>query len=147
MLPLLPPFRVRRLGSQADGLPSGQVMEKVVEYFQYWYRNRDKEDVPDMDIPAELCLELLVAADFLGLDSKQDAFSALHLVAVAHMSPAKNKVDFLAPTPEWGRPLPLDAVGGIGKRPCTTLRPRSTTTPWPWCHIANHAETLMLGVG
>ncbi|KAK7921601.1 BTB/POZ protein [Apiospora marii] len=50
---------------------SGQVMEKVVEYFHYWYKNREKEDVPDMDIPAELCLELLVAADFLGLDSKK----------------------------------------------------------------------------
>lgn len=49
---------------------SGQVMEKVVEYFHYWYKNRDKEDVPDMDIPAELCLELLVAADFLGLDKQ-----------------------------------------------------------------------------
>ena len=46
-------------------------MEKVVEYFHYWYKNREKEDVPDMDIPAELCLELLVAADFLGLDSKK----------------------------------------------------------------------------
>ncbi|KAK6825526.1 POZ domain-containing protein [Apiospora arundinis] len=49
---------------------SGQVMEKVVEYFHYWYKNREKEDVPDMDIPAELCLELLVAADFLGLDKQ-----------------------------------------------------------------------------
>ncbi|KAK8094934.1 Skp1 family protein [Apiospora hydei] len=48
-----------------------KMMEKVVEYFHYWYKNREKEDVPDMDIPAELCLELLVAADFLGLDSKK----------------------------------------------------------------------------
>ncbi|PKS10450.1 hypothetical protein jhhlp_002201 [Lomentospora prolificans] len=48
---------------------SGAVMEKVVEYFHYWYRHRDSSDVPDMDIPVELCLELLVAADFLGLDS------------------------------------------------------------------------------
>lgn len=46
------------------------VLEKVVEYFHYWYRNRDRDDVPDMDIPVELCLELLLAADFLGLDSK-----------------------------------------------------------------------------
>ena len=45
-------------------------MEKVVEYFHYWYKNQDKPFVPDMDIPVELCLELLVAADFLGLDSK-----------------------------------------------------------------------------
>jgi hypothetical protein len=48
---------------------SGIVLEKVVEYFHYWYRYRDKEDVPDMDIPVELCLELLVAADYLGIDS------------------------------------------------------------------------------
>lgn len=44
-------------------------MEKAVEYFHYWYRNRDSSDVMDMDIPVEFCLELLVAADFLGLDS------------------------------------------------------------------------------
>ncbi|KAI0479128.1 Skp1 family protein [Xylariaceae sp. FL0804] len=49
---------------------SGMVLEKVIEYFQYWYKNREREDVPDMDIPVELCLELLVAADYLGLDSK-----------------------------------------------------------------------------
>ncbi len=46
-------------------------MEKVVEYFHYWYKNREKENVPDMDIPVELCLEVLVAADFFGLDSKR----------------------------------------------------------------------------
>lgn len=45
------------------------VLEKVVEYFHYAWRNREKIDVPDMDIPTEICLELLVAADFLGLDS------------------------------------------------------------------------------
>jgi len=45
-------------------------MEKIVEYFHYWYRNQGKTMVPDMDIPVELCLELLVAADYLGLDSK-----------------------------------------------------------------------------
>ncbi|KAI1136810.1 POZ domain-containing protein [Hypoxylon sp. FL0543] len=48
---------------------NGNVLEKVAEYFNYWYRNRDKEDVPDLDIPVEMCLELLMAADFLGLDS------------------------------------------------------------------------------
>jgi len=47
---------------------NGMVLEKVVEYFHYWYRNRDRDDVPDMDIPVELCLELLLAADYLGLD-------------------------------------------------------------------------------
>ncbi|KAE9569918.1 Elongin-C [Colletotrichum fructicola] len=49
---------------------SGVVLEKVCEYFQYWYRYREREDVPDMDIPVELCLELLVAADYLGLDKQ-----------------------------------------------------------------------------
>lgn len=44
------------------------VLDKVVEYFHYWYRYRNSEDVPDMDIPVELCLELLAAADYLGLD-------------------------------------------------------------------------------
>ncbi|KAI1388999.1 POZ domain-containing protein [Hypoxylon trugodes] len=47
---------------------NGMVLEKVVEFFHYWYKNREKEDVPDMEIPVELCLELLMAADFLGLD-------------------------------------------------------------------------------
>ncbi|KOS23262.1 Elongin-C [Escovopsis weberi] len=47
---------------------SGQVLDKVVEYFHYWYRYRSSEDVPDMDIPVEICLELLAAADYLGLD-------------------------------------------------------------------------------
>ncbi|CAG8981733.1 hypothetical protein HYALB_00013432 [Hymenoscyphus albidus] len=44
---------------------SGIVLEKVAEYFYYNYKNRDREDVPDMEIPPELCLELLMAADFL----------------------------------------------------------------------------------
>lgn len=49
---------------------SGAVLEKVVEYFHHWYKNRDKEDVPDMDIPVELCLELLLAADYFNLDPR-----------------------------------------------------------------------------
>lgn len=44
------------------------MLEKVVEYFQYWYSNRNKEDVPDLEIPTEQCLELLMAADYLGMD-------------------------------------------------------------------------------
>jgi len=46
------------------------VLEKVVEYMQYWYKYRDSENVPDMEIPVELCLELLMAGDFLGIDRK-----------------------------------------------------------------------------
>jgi len=44
---------------------NGIVLEKVAEYFYYNYKNRNQEDVPDMEIPPELCLELLMAADFL----------------------------------------------------------------------------------
>lgn len=44
---------------------SGIVLEKVVEYFYYSEKHRDSEGVPDMDMPSELCLELLMAADFL----------------------------------------------------------------------------------
>jgi hypothetical protein len=54
----------------ADKASSGIVLEKIVEYFQYWYKYKDRDDVPDMDIPAELCLELLQAGDFLQLDCK-----------------------------------------------------------------------------
>ncbi|KAI9744897.1 MAG: hypothetical protein M1818_001822 [Claussenomyces sp. TS43310] len=44
---------------------NGLVLEKVAEYFYYNYKNRNTDDVADMDIPPELCLELLMAADFL----------------------------------------------------------------------------------
>ncbi|EXJ94229.1 transcription elongation factor B, polypeptide 1 [Capronia coronata CBS 617.96] len=44
---------------------SGIVLEKVVEYFYYNEKHRNSEGVPDMDFPSELCLELLMAADYL----------------------------------------------------------------------------------
>lgn len=44
---------------------SGVVLEKVCEYFCYNHKNQDQANVPDMDIPPELCLELLMAADYL----------------------------------------------------------------------------------
>ncbi|KAK4967583.1 hypothetical protein LTR28_002527 [Elasticomyces elasticus] len=44
---------------------SGIVLEKVCEYFYYNEKYKDSRDVPDMDFPPELCLELLMAADFL----------------------------------------------------------------------------------
>ncbi|KAL2358272.1 putative transcriptional elongation regulator Elc1/Elongin C [Cryomyces antarcticus] len=44
---------------------SGVVLEKVCEYLYYHEKFRDQKDVPDMDIPPELCLELLMAADYL----------------------------------------------------------------------------------
>ena len=49
---------------------SAIVMEKVCEYLYYHYKFRDTVNVLDMDIPPELCLELLMAADYLdGLSS------------------------------------------------------------------------------
>lgn len=44
---------------------SGIVLEKVVEYLYYNQKHRDSTGVPDMEIPSELCLELLMAADYL----------------------------------------------------------------------------------
>lgn len=45
---------------------SGVVLEKVIEYFYYNEKHKGSTGVPDMpDIPAELCLELLMAADYL----------------------------------------------------------------------------------
>lgn len=44
---------------------SGIVLEKVCEYFYYNEKHKDARDVVDMDVPAELCLELLMAADYL----------------------------------------------------------------------------------
>lgn len=49
---------------------SSMVLEKVAEYLIYWYRYKDQEDVPDFDIPVELCLEILEAADYLQMDSE-----------------------------------------------------------------------------
>jgi transcription elongation factor B subunit 1 len=46
---------------------SGVILEIIVQYFHYWYQNRDKDDVADMDTPTEYCLEMLEAAFFLGL--------------------------------------------------------------------------------
>ncbi|KAF7594453.1 Transcription elongation factor B (SIII), polypeptide 1 (15kDa, elongin C) [Aspergillus hancockii] len=44
---------------------SGVVLEKVCEYFCYNEKNKNQTNVPDMEIPPELCLELLMAADYL----------------------------------------------------------------------------------
>ncbi len=46
-------------------MKSGVVLEKVCEYLYYNQKHADSKDVSDMDIPPELCLELLIAADFL----------------------------------------------------------------------------------
>ncbi|PWW77771.1 POZ domain-containing protein [Tuber magnatum] len=44
---------------------NGVVLEKVCEYFCYREKYKDAVDVPDMEIPPELALELLMVADFL----------------------------------------------------------------------------------
>ena len=44
---------------------NGVVLSKVAEYLYYNERNKASTGVPDMEIPSELCLELLMAADYL----------------------------------------------------------------------------------
>ncbi|CAA9958416.1 hypothetical protein PTNB73_00573 [Pyrenophora teres f. teres] len=44
---------------------NGVVLEKVCEYLYYSQKHAESKDVSDMDIPPELCLELLIAADYL----------------------------------------------------------------------------------
>ncbi|KAI9872290.1 MAG: hypothetical protein M1823_008214 [Watsoniomyces obsoletus] len=44
---------------------NGVVLSKVCEYLYYNERHRDVKGVPDMEIPSELCLELVMAADYL----------------------------------------------------------------------------------
>lgn len=41
------------------------MLEKVCEYLYYNEKHKDSTNVADMDIPPELCLELLMAADYL----------------------------------------------------------------------------------
>ncbi|KAK3174247.1 hypothetical protein OEA41_001491 [Lepraria neglecta] len=48
-----------------DPQSAGVVLEKVCEYLYYNLKHKDAKDVPDMEIPPELCLELLMAADYL----------------------------------------------------------------------------------
>jgi hypothetical protein len=44
---------------------SGVVLEQVCEYLYFHNRYLDMTNVPDMEIPPELSLELALAADFL----------------------------------------------------------------------------------
>lgn len=41
------------------------MLEKVCEYLYYNERNKDAKDVPKMELPMELSLELLIAGDYL----------------------------------------------------------------------------------
>jgi hypothetical protein len=70
---LLPPTLGSRIVGTGDRVVvatkltvrSGVVLEKVCEYLYYNQKNSNSKDVSDMDIPPELCLELLIAADYL----------------------------------------------------------------------------------
>ncbi|KAF2680004.1 POZ domain-containing protein [Lentithecium fluviatile CBS 122367] len=44
---------------------NGVVLEKVCEYLYYNQKHAESKDVPDMEIEPQLCLELLIAADYL----------------------------------------------------------------------------------
>ncbi len=46
-------------------IDSALVLEKVCEYFYFHEKYKDAKDVPDMEIPPELCLELVMAANYL----------------------------------------------------------------------------------
>lgn len=58
-------FKEALVGRCEFGEINGIVLEKVAEYLYYNYKHRDATNVPDMYIPPELCLEILMAADFL----------------------------------------------------------------------------------
>ena len=46
------------------------MLEKVCEYLYYNQKHAKSKEVPDMEIPPELCLELLIAADYLDGESE-----------------------------------------------------------------------------
>ncbi|KAI4115651.1 MAG: hypothetical protein LQ345_003790 [Seirophora villosa] len=54
----------KRPSADVDNNNSGVVIEKLCEYLYYNLKHKDSKDVPDMEIPPSLCLELLVAADY-----------------------------------------------------------------------------------
>lgn len=61
-------------GRLTDSIYSGLVLEKVCEYFYYNEKHKNSKDVPDIDIPTELCLELLMAADYLNGTRLQNTY-------------------------------------------------------------------------
>lgn len=43
------------------------MLEKVCEYLYYNEKHKDAKDVAEMELPTELALELLMAADYLNV--------------------------------------------------------------------------------
>ena len=62
---------------------SGLVLEKVCEYFYYNEKHKNSKDVPDIDVSAELCLELLMAADYLNGEFFPSLLSSCRAVCFA----------------------------------------------------------------
>ena len=54
----------RTLTCKFDAI-NGVILEKICEYFYYNEKYRLEKDVPDMELPPEICLELLMASDYL----------------------------------------------------------------------------------
>lgn len=84
---------------------SGIVLEKVCEYLCYNEKNKDQNAVPDMEIPPELCLELLMAADYL--DSR-----CFHLPRAFHANMSQNVLAYEDDQLEIKDPLHLHGFNG-----------------------------------
>ncbi|KAF2804853.1 POZ domain-containing protein [Mytilinidion resinicola] len=62
---------------------NGIVLEKICEYLYYNEKYENCKDIPDLDIPPELCLELVMAADYLqGMASRRRLAKELVLSAM-----------------------------------------------------------------
>ncbi|AQZ14983.1 ELC1 (YPL046C) [Zygosaccharomyces parabailii] len=63
------PFKEKNGRIELPGI-EGNVLAKTVEYLQYNLRYRaqsNQEDIPEFEIPTEMALELLLAADYLNV--------------------------------------------------------------------------------
>lgn len=64
------PFKEKNGRVELPGI-EGNVLAKTVEYLQYNLQYRvaktEQEDIPEFEIPTEMALELLLAADYLNV--------------------------------------------------------------------------------